>query len=109
MNFRPGEGIHPFCAETWFPFIDKNNVWIPFCLYIYAAVMDAILMAQWNAMVMVLMLYVISMIKILRYKFHNNAYITSELKQKARSGNITSKERYSFIVDRVKEHLFIIE
>lgn len=107
--FRPGEGIHPFCAETWFPFIDKNNVWIPFSLYFYACIMDAILMPQWNVMVMVLMIYATSMIKILRHKLQHRDAFASQLKLGSINESTTCRGSYNFIVDRVKEHLSIIQ
>ncbi|XP_026479349.1 uncharacterized protein LOC113385732 [Ctenocephalides felis] len=99
---EPGEGIHPFCAETWFPFIDKNNVWIPFSLYFYACIMDAILMPQWNVMVMVLMIYATSMIKILRHKLQHRDAFASQLKLGSINESTTCRGSYNFIVDRIE-------
>lgn len=71
--------------------------------------MDGILMAQWNVMVIIMMLYAISMYKILRYKMQNRDKFTTHIKLLPEDDNTISKERYKFIVGRVREHIFIIE
>lgn len=68
-------------------------------------IIDVILMSQWNAMVIVLMLYVLNMLKILKYKFQSDEYLNSRREILYKQEH----DRYKFVTDRVNEHLDLIK